>query len=157
VSVHGSSEAADSPSRIYDAVPGHYVRDALDRGYRLGFVGSGDTHDGHPGLGQLATGTGGVAAILSDECTREGVLAAMRARRTYATSGPRIILRFSVDSTPMGGTLPPAPAGALHALAIRAIGTAPIDRIDLVRSGRVILTAVQTETDVSYATRIERL
>ncbi|HWP64593.1 MAG TPA: CehA/McbA family metallohydrolase [Candidatus Limnocylindria bacterium] len=156
-SVHGSSEAADSPARIYAAVPGHYVRDALDRGYRLGFVGSGDTHDGHPGLGHLATGVGGVAAILTDEPTRAGVLAALRARRTYATSGPRIVLRFSVDSTPMGGTLPPAEDDTLHALVLRAIGTGPIARIDLVRSGRVILTAEQNDTDVTFATRIPRL
>ena len=156
-SVHGSSEAADSPARIYDAVAGHYVRDALDRGYRLGFVGSGDTHDGHPGLGHLATGTGGLAAILSEARTREGVLAAMRARRTYATSGPRIILRFSVDTTPMGGTLPPSKAGDLHTVAIRVIGTAPIERLDLVRSGRVIVTAEQDQPEVQWATRIERL
>jgi hypothetical protein len=157
VSVHGSSEAADSPSPIYDAVAGHYVRDALDRGYRLGFIGSGDTHDGHPGLGHLAVGTGGVAAIVSEERTRAGVLAAMRARRTYATSGPRIILRFSVDSTPMGGTLPVSSEDAQQAVAVRAIGTAPIQRIDLIRSGRIVLTAEQTESDVSYATRIPRL
>jgi hypothetical protein len=156
-SVHGSSEAADSPARIYNAVPGHYVRDALDRGYRLGFVGSGDTHDGHPGLGHLATGTGGLAALLSEERSRDGVLGAMRARRTYATSGPRIILRFSVDATPMGGTLPPSHDGDLHAVAIRAIGTAPIERLDLVRSGRVIVTAEQDQPEVTWATRIPRL
>jgi hypothetical protein len=156
-SVHGSSEAADSPARIYKAVAGHYVRDALDRGYRLGFIGSGDTHDGHPGLGHLAVGSAGVAAILSEECTREGVLAAMRARRTYATNGPRIILRFSIDDTPMGGTLPPSKDGDLHALAVRVIGTAPVERLDLIRSGRVVLTAEQTEAEVSFATRIPRL
>jgi hypothetical protein len=156
-SVHGSSEAADSPGRIYDAVAGHFVRDALDRGYRLGFVGSGDTHDGHPGLGHLATGIGGLAAVLSEERTRDGVLAAMRARRTYATSGPRIILRFSVDTTPMGGTLPPAPSDALHAVAVFVHGTAPIERIDLVRSGRVVLTAEQEDAEATLATRIPRL
>ncbi|MDX1504058.1 MAG: hypothetical protein R3325_16990, partial [Thermoanaerobaculia bacterium] len=52
-SVHGSSEAADSPGRIYAPVAGNTVRDQLDRGYRLGVVGSGDSHDGHPGLAHL--------------------------------------------------------------------------------------------------------
>ena len=80
-SVHGSSEAPDSPSPIYDPLPGNYVRDALDRGYRLGFVGSGDSHDGHPGLVQLAGGNGGLAALLSPELTREGVYRALKARR----------------------------------------------------------------------------
>ena len=43
VSVHGSSEAADSPGLIYKPVFGNFVRETLaDRGYVLGFVGSGD-------------------------------------------------------------------------------------------------------------------
>ena len=54
VSVHGTSEAADSPALIYSPVAGNFVRNALDRGYHLGFIGSGDSHDGHPGLVQLA-------------------------------------------------------------------------------------------------------
>ena len=58
VSVHGTSEASDSPGPIYGPVPGNFVRDVLDRGYRLGFVGSGDSHDGHPGLAHLASPTG---------------------------------------------------------------------------------------------------
>ncbi len=53
-SVHGSSEAWDTPGRIYRPVRGNFVRDALARGYRLGFIGSGDSHDGHPGLARPA-------------------------------------------------------------------------------------------------------
>ena len=53
VSVHGSSEAPDSPTPIYDAVAGNWVRDQLAKGYLLGFVGSGDSHDGHPGYAQF--------------------------------------------------------------------------------------------------------
>ena len=34
---------------IHEPVAGHFARDALARGYRLGFIGSGDRHDGHPG------------------------------------------------------------------------------------------------------------
>ena len=54
VSVHGSSEAPDTPLMIYSPAPGNFVRDVLDRGFRLGLVGSGDGHDGHPGLAQPA-------------------------------------------------------------------------------------------------------
>jgi hypothetical protein len=158
-SVHGSSEAADSPLPIYSAVAGHYVRDALDRGYVLGFIGSGDTHDGHPGLGHLATGTGGLAAVLSEERTRESVLGALRARRTYAISGPRIILRFSVDGTPMGGTLPAAPGDGPHTIAVRAIGTAPLERMDVVRAGAVVATepASGAEREASWTATTPRL
>ena len=60
VSVHGSSEAMDSPGLIYSPLPGNTVRDALGLGFELGFIGSGDSHDGHPGKAHLMSpGMGG--------------------------------------------------------------------------------------------------
>jgi hypothetical protein len=137
VSVHGSSEAEDSPGRIYSPVMGNFVRDALDRGYRLGFLGSGDSHDGHPGNAHLAAPSGGLAAILSEDLTRPAVLAALRARRVYATSGPRILLRASLGMTRMGGVFESEP-GATQDLAVRVLGTAPIERLEVIRSGAVV-------------------
>ncbi len=144
VSVHGSSESADTPGRIYSPVPGNTVRDALARGYRFGFIGSGDSHDGHPGLAHLAFPTGGLAALIADELTREGVLAALRARRVYATNGPRILLRASLAGRPMGATIelePGADALAHAKLAALVVGTAPVERIDVIRSGEVVESA----------------
>ena len=122
VSVHGSSEASDTPGRIYGAVPGNFVRDVLDRGLRFGFIGSGDSHDGHPGLAHLAAPSGGLAAIFSEDLTRQGILGALRARRVYATNGPRIWLRFWLDDNPR----------------FAVAGTAPIERLDVIRSGAVV-------------------
>jgi hypothetical protein len=137
-SVHGSSEAANSPGRIYAAIRGNFVRDALDRGYRLGFVGSGDSHDGHPGLAQLNGQNGGLAAILCEDLTREAVLAALRERRCYATNGARIILRAALGQARMGTALPaPEPDAAPLSLFVHAIGTAPLARIELIRAGAV--------------------
>ena len=135
VSVHGSSEAADSPRPIYSAIEGNFVRDVLDRGFVLGLIGSGDSHDGHPGLAHIASGVGGVAAILADDLTREGVWTALKTRSVYATNGPRIVLRFAVGGHPMGSIMDP-PSTTEQAF-ISVNGTAPIDRVDLVRSGRV--------------------
>jgi Protein of unknown function (DUF3604) len=137
VSVHGSSEAADSPHPIYNAYPGNFVRDALDRGYRLGFVGSGDTHDGHPGLGHLVAPSGGLAAIWTEDRTREGVLAALRARRVYATAGPRILL-FARLAGQEGGSEVPLPAGRSAELDVRVSAPEPLERIDVIRSGKVV-------------------
>ncbi len=135
VSVHGSSEAADTPGRIYRAEAGGYVRDALDRGHRLGFVGSTDGHDGHPGLSHLAGGNGGLVAVFAEENTREAVFAALRARRVYATNGERIFLRYSLGDADMGGTIP---AGGAHpTLRCRVIGTEPIERVDVVLGVRL--------------------
>ncbi|MYA07402.1 MAG: DUF3604 domain-containing protein [Holophagales bacterium] len=143
VSVHGSSEAADSPGMVVrNALAGNFVRDALDRGYRLGFVGSSDGHDGHPGLGHLASPSGGVAAILTDEVTRQGIYEALLARRTYATNGPRIVVRASYAGWPIGADIPAAAAAAgavgpiagvpQQTLVVRAIAPGRITRIDVV-------------------------
>jgi len=159
VSVHGSSEAADSPGPIYDPVPGHTVRDALDRGYRLGFVGSGDSHDGHPGSYLPDPVLGGMAAILAEERTREAVLAALRARRCYATNGPRILLRVALGPVPMGGVLGAAPGEARsETLFVRAVGVAPLASVELVRSGRVVDgLALEGQLEVAVQREIEDL
>jgi hypothetical protein len=139
VSVHGSSEALDSPIPIYNPVPGNFVRDALDRGYRLGFIGSGDSHDGHPGLPQLAAASGGLAAILSEERTREGVFAALRARRVYATNGPRILLRTAFGSHGMGSVVSvPSGESVSDELFVHVLAPAPLDRVELIRSGEIV-------------------
>ena len=145
-SVHGSSEAPDSPGPIYGAVPGNYVRDALDRGYRLGFVGSGDSHDGHPGLAHLESGVGGLAAILAEELSREGLRAALRARRVYATNGPRILLEVTLEGRPMGSLLE---AGRRGKLRVRVAGTGTLQRVDLVSGGRVVESAAAEALDWS--------
>ncbi len=137
VSVHGSSESADGPGTIAGFVPGNGVRDALRRGYRLGLIGSGDEHDGHPGLARLAGPSGGLVAVFAPENTRAAILAALRARRCYATNGPRIILRFQLGGVNMGGTLPPGPAPSSLPLVCRVVGTAALDRVDLIYGGQV--------------------
>ena len=137
-SVHGSSEAPDSPRVIYQPVEGNFARDALDRGYRLGFVGSGDGHDGHPGLSHIASPSGGLAAILADELTREGVLEALRARRVYATNGPRILLHVTLGGEPMGSTV--GASSGRSVLEVVVVAPESLERVDLVRSGSVVRT-----------------
>jgi len=102
-SIHGSSEGVGQPMSVRGARAGHGVQDALARGYRLGFLGSGDTHNGHPGLGDTGSPLGGVAGIYAAECTREAIWDALRARRVYASSGPRVVLDVTLNETPMGG------------------------------------------------------
>ncbi len=162
VSVHGSSESADTPRRIYSPVPGNTVRDVLQAGLRLGFIGSGDSHDGHPGLAHVSSpdGTGGLAAILAEEKTRAGVLEALRARRTYATSGARIWLHVEIDGEPMGTTLPPAgdDAAPTQRLRIDVAASAPIERVDLVRSGRVASIPVDGDAlELAHERELPRL
>jgi hypothetical protein len=129
---------------IYSPVPGASVRDALDRGYRLGIVGSGDTHDGHPGVGAPENRTIGLAAILAERLDRAAVLDALRARRVYATSGPRVVLHFEVSGVPMGGVLRVRGPEEPRHIRVQAVGAAPISRIDVVKNGEVRFSAPGT-------------
>ena len=159
VSIHGSSEALDSPLPIYSPVPGNFVRDVLDRGYRLGFVGSGDSHDGHPGADRVEGTRGGLAALLSEERSREGVLEALRARRVYATNGPRILLRAALGTQRMGSTLKLAGRPSTdETLFVRIIAETPLASLELIRSGRVVDgLALDGERDVTLQRPVEDL
>jgi len=136
-SVHGSSESADTVRPVRGGTDGFWIRDALDRGYRLGMIGSGDSHDGHPGLAHLASGSGGLAAVFAEDLTRDGVLSALRARRAYATNGPRILLRFSVDDQPMGAVISPVDSATVS---IRVVSPGIVQQVDLIRSGQIVQT-----------------
>ncbi|MFZ2654607.1 MAG: DUF3604 domain-containing protein [Victivallales bacterium] len=77
----------------------------LKRGYRVGFVGGGDYHCNVPGRhypAKLKAGymteacQGGYAAVISKKLTRAGIWGAMHSRKTYATTGARIIIHFSM-------------------------------------------------------------
>lgn len=141
-SVHGTSEAADAPRRIYSPVPGHFARDALDTGRRYAFLGSGDSHNGHPGLSHLdgRSPNSGLAAIVTETLDADALLAALRARRVYATSGARIVLRFALAGHPMGSTLEAASVAAGAGLFVHVRGSAAIERVDVIRSGVVQLS-----------------
>jgi hypothetical protein len=133
-SVHGQSESPELPGPIYGAVRSAFADVQLAKGARFGLVGSTDGHDGHPGLSQLAGGQGGLTALEGAEPTRASVYAALQARRVYATNGPRIVLRVTVAGRPMGSVVPAGPVE----VEVRVVGTAPIDRIELVGRAGVV-------------------
>jgi len=124
--------------------------------FRLGFLGSSDTHDGTPGAvsedrfvghrgnvddeagerleeegarSGVRFNPGGLAAVWAEENRRGAIFDALRRREVYATSGPRIAVRFCggfdlgedpcgdpamierayAGGVPMGGVLEEAP------------------------------------------------
>ncbi len=151
-SAHGCSEALDCPKLIYSPVPGTFGRDALERGYRLGFIGGGDGHDGHPGLTHLGPDypTGGLTAILTEDLTRASVMEALRARRAYATNGPRILLRAALGPARMGTQIDAAEVSPEAMLFVQAHGTQAILSVEVIRSGRII-AALAGDGSASFA------
>jgi len=158
--------------------------------YKLGFVGGTDTHnatpgaveeyryEGHTGWNEdtpqkrlslitygalmLMANPGGLTAVWAEENSRDAVFNALQSRETYATSGPRISVRFFGgweypaamcdaenfaeigyrDGVPMGGDLPAMPDGTsvptFGILAVRDQGTheyegTPLQRIQVIK------------------------
>lgn len=132
------------------------LHDALEMGYRVGVVCNSDGHKGRPGAsypGSSKFGAiGGLTCFLTPELTRQAVFDCYRKRHHYGTTGNRMILdvvaNFDGDATvyhddpalgdaegqpapnAMMGDIVHLPAGKVK-LAIKAIGSAPIERIDI--------------------------
>jgi len=137
-SVHGSSEYRGGEALIYRPVVGSFVRDALSRGYRLGIIASGDTHDGHPGQRSVGAIVNGIVGVYSPELTREAIWEAFRRRHVYGTSGPRIILNFRVADSPMGSQVRRAASDGPVPLALRAVTCDEIETIEIIRNGEPV-------------------
>jgi len=139
-SIHGTSEVYRGRGCIYNPVKGAFVRDALARGYKLGIIGSGDTHDGHPGRRSVGARVTGTLGVYSRELTREAVWEAFRKRHTFGTSGPKIILNFRVADSPMGSEVMWEASRGPVPLALRAVGCDEIERVEIIRNGERLLT-----------------
>lgn len=108
--------------------PGHFARDALDKGNLYGFVSFSDHFSTHNSWG----------AVWAAKENREGILDGMLARRTYAASD-EIIVKATA-----GGRLPGEEftASIVNPPTIEATITAPdeIRRVDVVRNGEYVFT-----------------
>ncbi len=146
---------------------GHHVKDALDRGYTVGFTAGGDTHDAAPGIGHTYNGhvgtfenrrwknatsrrRPGLQGVWADDLTRESVFEAMFDRRTYGTTGARIIVKSKLNDTPMGTVFPVRPKGP-WTYSAEAVGTAPIERLEVVRNAETVHDVSPGEESVEIA------
>lgn len=134
-SEHGNGEDDRGPLTYFSHSMGgrqtsNTVAAGLEAGLRFGFVGSSDDHAGFPG----AYGEGLMAALVRD-FTREGIFEAIRARRTYALTGDRIEVDFTVDGAPMGSTIE---AGRQVEAAFTVRGRDELDVVEIIQDGRIV-------------------
>jgi len=117
------------------------LREAIERGYKVGFVAGSDDHKGRPGAsypGSSSFGVyGGLTCVLARELSREGIWQAIKARRCYATSGQRILLEVAAAGHAMGEEF--TAQGAPH-FSVRAEGTAAIEEVRLLRGLETVYT-----------------
>ena len=104
-SEHGNSEDDRGPLTFFNHSMGgrqtsQTARAALDAGLQFGFTASSDSHNGFPG----AYGEG-IVAVLSTGLDRASIMQAINARRTYAITGDRILVDFSVEGAVMGQSI----------------------------------------------------
>jgi Protein of unknown function (DUF3604) len=139
-----------------------------------------DDHKGRPGATRPGASTfgavGGLTCYFMPELTRDALFEALRTRRHYGTTGPRIFLdlyatfersvtgfsedpklgpekEFAVREARMGdiirsGTVP-------MNMLVEVIGTAPIERLDVLYGMRVVQTArPYTDADLGRRVRV---
>jgi Protein of unknown function (DUF3604) len=141
------------------------LHDAFEKGFRVGVVCHSDDHKGRPGAtrpGASSFGAiGGLTCYIMPELTRDALFDALRHRRHYGTTGTRIFLdlrgsfdqvvtvfsedprlgpakEFAVCEALMGDIVRPGSASMQFAAEI--IGTAPIERVDVLHGTRVART-----------------
>ena len=134
-SEHGLSEWDRGPhDYIRHSIGGRWtrntLREALRRGFRTGVIASSDDHLGYPG----AYGEG-LVGVYAKDLSREAILEAIRARRTIAVTGDRIALRATLNGKWMGSELAYTRDREIE---IDVQGADEIERIDVVKNGRVI-------------------
>jgi hypothetical protein len=135
LSEHGNAESDRSPIRyIRHSMGGRYTKSTVQwlwsTGVKAGVVASTDDHLGYPG----AYGEG-LAAVYADSLTRESLMEAIKARRTYAVNADRIQLDFKLNGKWMGETIPSTPSREIR---VTVKGKDVVDRVEVLRNNRVI-------------------
>jgi hypothetical protein len=143
-SIHGVYESMETCSDTTVCVEGSMIVDGLARGYHFGVVGGSDYHNCFAACLEEVSMTGAYA----EELTRESVLDAFRKRRTYATTGDKIVLDFRCNGRFMGEEL--STDEPLHFTAFMKSDD-PIVRAEVVSGGSVIISEDVGAGEASYA------
>lgn len=111
-------------------VKGNTIIDFLNRGKKWGITASSDGHDGKPGYGAIT----GVYANIQ---TREGIFAGLKARKTIASTHPRIGIEFSVNGYNLGNIVS-CEMEKQKEIEIKAVAPKIISYIEIIKNGEVL-------------------
>lgn len=154
-SCHGCYEHARHPLGQRGELTHQMIDAMLAKGQRFGFTAASDSHGllyHHGECRKRDPFRTGLTAVQATELTREAVWSALRTRRCYATSGPKILLDFRVNGAPMGSEL--EGRGPLSVEG-RAVGESTLDRVDLVGPGGVLRSFSANGDELSFSGVVE--
>jgi hypothetical protein len=118
-------EHSDFTSPATSAKNPSFAQDVWMQGLLLSTVAASDDHRAQPGKPFY-----GLTAVRAPENTRDAVFQALYDRRTYGTTGSKIILDFSLNGEPMGAVVD---VDGVPELRVEAIGTDTIGAVELLR------------------------
>jgi hypothetical protein len=118
-----------------------FAMEALRRGYRVGFTGGSDDHSARQGWSAPTLAHhgvhGGLTAFLAPELTRDAIWDALKSRRFYGTTGPRILIDLDVNGHAIGSEVELSETPHIRA---RVVGTTEIDTVELRRGTETVHT-----------------
>lgn len=163
-SIGGVNEIPKGPGNTFGSrvkkgeVIGSHAVDGLRKGFRLGFIGTGDDHDGRPGdaihhLQEQPEGYKellgpGLMGVWAEDLTRKSVFDALWNRRVFGTTNNRTWLKFSINDRPMGSEFK---AENPLTAKVDAASNLKILRIDLIKEGKVVQYSEPDHTQASWS------
>lgn len=107
------------------------VQQGLNNGNKMGFIACSDTHMGQPGGTQRGLyAVGGLTAVYAKDLNRSDLWESFLKRRTYGTTGVRILLNFEVNGHMMGEEFKTSSDPAVK---VKVAGTDTIQKIDIIK------------------------
>jgi hypothetical protein len=107
----------------------------LDKGRRMGFIGTSDSHRRNPGL------CGGLTGIYAEELTPEAIMDALKEHRVFATNGSKIVVDSRADGQ-LSDQIISSADGSVY-LSLSLIGTKPITGVRLIGTGGKTVASFQ--------------
>lgn len=115
-----------------------FVNYALsEKKYKMGFIASGD----HNSMGV------GVVALWVKELSRDGILEALRSRRSFATTGDKMVIDFRINGTVNGSVVSTDKNPVLQ---MKVKGQRELSKIEILRNSEVIKEYPVTDNSIHF-------